>query len=176
MALTKEDLTAINGLLEPLRTDMQALTGKVTALQDHVENETDRNIEALTEKVTALQDHVENETDRKIAELQDHVENETDRKIAELQDHVENETDRKIAELQDHVENETDRKLTALSLHIENETDKGLQLVAENHCALNDKLDQILVDHKTNTSFDVEISSLKARMSRLEERVKGITA
>ncbi len=63
-------------------------------------------------------------------------------------------------------------KVTDLQLHIENETDRNIQVLAENHLMLIDKLNKAIDVQSKELVFEVEISSLKSRVSRLEERAR----
>ncbi len=68
MALTKEDLQAISELLQPIRDDiaemkqkiaeieeeLQALTLRVTSMELHIENCTDKNIQLIAENFIEL--------------------------------------------------------------------------------------------------------------------------
>ncbi len=62
------------------------------------------------------------------------------------------------------------QRLTSLELHVENQTDRNIQLLAENHLEIMSKLDTIVSFQRKDLIFEVEISDLKSRVTRLEEK------
>lgn len=65
MALTKDDLQAIAGLIQPLREDIHLLKNDVTGLKtDVAELKTD--VVNLKKRVSGLEIHLENVTDKNI--------------------------------------------------------------------------------------------------------------
>lgn len=54
MALTKEDLQAIAGLLEPLQEEIRDMKERITKVELHYENCTDKNIQLLAENFVEL--------------------------------------------------------------------------------------------------------------------------
>ncbi len=61
-------------------------------------------------------------------------------------------------------------RITALDLHIENETDRNIRLLAENHIDIIRKLNNVVDAHTKDLIFEIEISDLKTRVKRLEDR------
>ena len=66
------------------------------------------------------------------------------------------------------------QKTTALELTLENETNHNIQLLAENHISIVDKLnDAIRVQDKASL-YEVQISGLKLKLEKLENEIKEI--
>ena len=54
MALTNEDLQAISNLIQPIKDDLQEVKRKLTSVQIHLENGTDKNIQLIAENFIEL--------------------------------------------------------------------------------------------------------------------------
>ncbi len=67
-----------------------------------------------------------------------------------------------------------DRKLTGLALHVENETDKYVQILAENHLTLTEKLNEGVEAHNGNKLYAIKVNFLISRVDRLYDEVEGI--
>lgn len=83
-----------------------------------------------------------------------------------------------IAALKDAVQR-NDQRITALSLTLENETNRNIQLLAENHSNLVDKLNDAIRAQDKSILYEVQISGLKTRVDCLErdmEKLKAQTA
>ena len=113
MALTKEDLSAISNLLQPLNDKVQDLSDKVQSLDD---------------KVQGLDDKVQ----------------------------------------------EINLRTTNIELTLENETNRNIQLLAENHINLIDKLNQSIKVADKTLMYEVQMTSLKSRVEHLEKEVAEI--
>ena len=113
MALTKEDLSAISNLLQPLNDKVQDLNDKVQSLDD---------------KVQGLDDKVQ----------------------------------------------EINLRTTNIELTLENETNRNIQLLAENHINLIDKLNQSIKVADKTLMYEVQMTSLKSRVEHLEKEVAEI--
>ncbi len=151
MALTKEDLTAIaeqtEKLLEPLTDDVRGMKADMNGMKADM-NDMRSDIKRLDGTVQSLSD-----------------------KVDELDGTVQSLTD-KVDELDETVQS-LSGKVSRLAIHVENETDHNIQLLAENHLDLVEKLNQSISVQNKNLLFEVEISGLKSRASRLEEQVFG---
>ena len=88
----------------------------------------------------------------------------------------------KIEDMQDsiHVMNDklelTNQKVAAIQLSLENETNHNIQLLAENHINLVDKLNQAIHAQDKSLLYEVQVSGLKARVEQLEREVKDINS
>lgn len=88
----------------------------------------------------------------------------------------------KIEDMQDsiHVMNDklelTNQKVAAIQLSLENETNHNIQLLAENHINLVDKLNQAIHAQDKSLLYEVQVSGLKARVEQLERDVKDINS
>ncbi len=54
MSLTNEDLQAISDLIEPIKDDLQEMKRKLTGIELHLENGTDKNIQLIAENFIEL--------------------------------------------------------------------------------------------------------------------------
>ena len=79
-------------------------------------------------------------------------------------------TQKDIAELKS-AQQQTQKDVTALKLHLENTTDKGLQLLAENHITLVNKLNQAIPAVEKNLVYEVRVNYLMEEMQILKKDV-----
>lgn len=63
---------------------------------------------------------------------------------------------------------------TNLELTLENETNRNIQLLAENHLTLIDKLNQTIKVADKTLMYEVQMTSLKSRVEHLEKEVAEI--
>lgn len=66
------------------------------------------------------------------------------------------------------------QKVTNLELTLENETNHNIQLLAENHLSLVDKLNQAIKVQDKSLLYEVQVSGLKMRVERLEQEIADI--
>ena len=66
------------------------------------------------------------------------------------------------------------QKVTTLELTLENETNHNIQLLAENHINLVDKLNQAIRVQDKSILYEVQVSGLKAKIEHLEKEVAEI--
>lgn len=66
------------------------------------------------------------------------------------------------------------QKVSALELMIENETNHNIQLLAENHINLVDKLNQAIRVQDKSILYEVQVSGLKAKVDALEKEIAEI--
>jgi tetrahydromethanopterin S-methyltransferase subunit G len=69
---------------------------------------------------------------------------------------------------------EIERRTTNIELTIENETNHNIQLLAENHITLIDKLNQSIKVADKTLMYEVQMTSLKSRLELLEKEVANI--
>ena len=119
--LTKEDLQAIAGLLVPLETRIGNLEQSFGKLEGRFDN-----LEGRFDNLERRFDSFESETRNRFEDLEANLKS-VDKHVCEL--------DQKVAVL--------DEKVRGLQLHIENHTDVQLQIVAENHSTLFNKLEEL---------------------------------
>ncbi len=65
-----------------------------------------------------------------------------------------------------------DSRIARIELHLENETDKNIQLLAENHVELINKLNQAIPIADKNLVYEVKINYLIGEVNRLKEDVE----
>ena len=66
---------------------------------------------------------------------------------------------------------EIEQRTTNIELTIENETNRNIQLLAENHLTLIDKLNQAIKVADKTLMYEVQMTSLKSRLEHLEKEV-----
>ena len=62
----------------------------------------------------------------------------------------------------------------SLKLHIENETDRNIQLLAENHLTLIDKLNQAIKVQDKNIIYELKVNTLAGRVDLLEKDMAAL--
>ncbi len=67
-------------------------------------------------------------------------------------------------------------KITDIELHLENVTDRNIELLAENHSNLVDKLNQAIPVADKNLTYEVKVNYLLERVSKLEKKVQILEA
>lgn len=66
---------------------------------------------------------------------------------------------------------ELNRRMANIELTLENETNHNIQLLAENHITLIDKLNQSIKVADKTLMFEVQMTSLKSRIDHLEKEL-----
>ena len=66
------------------------------------------------------------------------------------------------------------QRVTSIELTLENETNHNIQLLAENHMNLIDKLNQAIRVSDKTLLYEVQVSSLKSKVEHLEKEVADI--
>ncbi len=69
---------------------------------------------------------------------------------------------------------ELNRRVKKVELTLENETNKNIQLLAENHINLVDKLNQAIKVQDKSILYEVQVSGLKFKLENLEREVMEI--
>ena len=69
-----------------------------------------------------------------------------------------------------------ENRITHIELTLENETNHNIQLLAENHISLVDKLNQAIKVQDKSILYEVQVSGLKARMDVIEKQLADIQA
>lgn len=69
---------------------------------------------------------------------------------------------------------ELKRRIISIELILENETNRNIQLLAENHITLIDKLNQAIKVADKTLMYEVQMTSLKSRLEILEKEVAGL--
>ena len=99
----------------------------------------------------------------------------TDRELLEDMEGKMQSMEDKIQGMNDKLEL-TNQKVAAIQLSLENETNHNIQLLAENHINLVDKLNQAIHAQDKSLLYEVQVSGLKARVEQLEKEVKDINS
>lgn len=69
---------------------------------------------------------------------------------------------------------ELKRRTANIELTLENETNRNIQLLAENHITLIDKLNQSIKVADKTLMYEVQMTSLKSRIDLLEKEVANL--
>ena len=120
MTLTNEDLSAITGLMQPLKKDIQEMRSDIQEIRSDIQ-----------------------EMRFDIQEMR-----------SDIQD--------------------LDTRTTNVELTLENETNRNIQLLAENHINLIDKLNQSIKTADKSLVYEVEMTYLKSKVEHLEKEVAEI--
>ncbi len=83
-------------------------------------------------------------------------------------------TDRELLEALYNDMQAVKQKVTSLELTLENETNNNIQLLAENHMNLVDKLNQAIQVQDKSILYEVQVSGLKVKIERLEKEIEEI--
>jgi len=83
-------------------------------------------------------------------------------------------TDRELLEALYNDMQTVKQKVTLLELTIENETNHNIQLLAENHMNLVDKLNQAIRAQDKSILYEVQVSGLKVKIEHLEKEIAEI--
>lgn len=78
-----------------------------------------------------------------------------------------------IENVENNVQN-VERHLTSVELALENETNHNIQLLAENHMNLIDKLNQSIKVADKTLMYEVQLSSVKFRIDSLEKEMAKV--
>lgn len=78
-----------------------------------------------------------------------------------------------VQTLKDNMQN-LEKRTSRIELMLENETNHNLQLLAENHINLVDKLNQAIKVQDKSILYEVQVSGLKCRMDVLERELKEL--
>lgn len=65
-------------------------------------------------------------------------------------------------------------QLIQTQLHLENKTDRNIELLAENHSTLIDKLNQAIPAANKNLTYEVKVNYLSDRVSALEKEIADL--
>ena len=76
-----------------------------------------------------------------------------------------------VAELKVRVDS-IDARLKTVEMTLENETNKNIQLLAENHGMLIDKLNQAIKVSDKTAMYEIQVNILTGKVERLEQEVR----
>ena len=160
MSLTKEDLSALSQMLDQqMENHLHPIKMELNEL---------KTAQQQTQKDIAEIKSAQQQTQKDVAELKS-AQQQTQKDIAELKS-AQQQTQKDVAELKS-AQQQTQKDVTALKLHLENTTDKGLQLLAENHITLVNKLNQAIPAVEKNLVYEVRVNYLMEEMQILKKDV-----
>ncbi|MBR1391007.1 MAG: hypothetical protein IJ567_06140 [Lachnospiraceae bacterium] len=139
-------------LLEALYHDMQEMKGDVKEVKEDVQV-LKEDVQVLKEDVQVLKEDVQ-VLKEDVQVLEEEVQSLKDR-MQVVEDKLE-------------LVNE---KVTSIEVALENETNHNIQLLAENHMNLVDKLNDAIRVQDKSILYEVQVSGLKARVDILEREM-----
>ncbi len=158
----KHDMHVMKDDIHELKTDVRMLKDDVQALKDDVQVLKD-DVQALKDDVQVLKDDVQALKDD-VQVLKDDVQV-LKEKVQILNGDV---------QVLKEAMASSNQKLAELSLKLENETNHNIQILAENHLNIIDKLNAAIRVQDKSILYEVQISGLKSRMDCLERDVETI--
>lgn len=87
---------------------------------------------------------------------------------------TDNELLQAISEIMDHKLASIKKDIQDIQLHIENITDKNIQLLAENHISLVDKLNQAIKVSDKISLYEIKVNYLTEKVDKLEKEMKEL--
>ncbi|MEY8328705.1 hypothetical protein AALB81_05080 [Lachnospiraceae bacterium 48-33] len=124
---------------------------------------TDEDLQAIARLLKPIQSDMQ--------EVKGHMEN-----VEQRMKTIENDI-REVKSCIENVENNVqnvERHLTSVELALENETNHNIQLLAENHMNLIDKLNQSIKVADKTLMYEVQLSSVKFRIDSLEKEMAKV--
>lgn len=163
MSLTTEDLQAIAGLIQtaiqPLRDDMQIMKDDIRILK--------HDVQILKEEMQTLKSDVQT-LKEEVQTLKSDVQT-LKEEVQTLKGEVQ--TLKSDVQTLNEKSDELNRRTTAIELLLENETNHNIQLLAENHINLVNKLNDAIKVQDKSILYEVQVSGLKYRIDILERTV-----
>lgn len=144
----KEILGTIIQKLNTFEDNQHKMQNDITSMQD--------KMSVIEDKVSVMQDKVSVIED-KVSVIED--------KVSVIED--------KVSVIEDDMAT-MQNSITDIKLSLENETNKSIQLLAENHCNLIDKLNQAIKVSDKNLLYEVQVNFLKGKVEHLEKEVAEI--
>ena len=148
MALTKEDLQAIAGLIQPLKDDMNIMKNDIKTLRN--------DIDVIKKDIDGMKNDI------------DGMKNDIDGMKNDI-DGMKNDIDG----MKNDIKN-LDKRVTSLEVHHENITDKNIRIIAEGHLDLNRKLDDALKVENEKELLIIRVRILEEEIKKIKERLNQI--
>ncbi len=148
MALTKEDLQAIAGLIQPLKDDMNIMKNDIKTLRN--------DIDVIKKDIDGMKNDI------------DGMKNDIDGMKNDI-DGMKNDIDG----MKNDIKN-LDKRVTSLEVHLENITDKNIRIIAEGHLDLNRKLDDALKVENEKELLIIRVRILEEELKKVKDRLNQI--
>ena len=148
MALTKEDLQAIAGLIQPLKDDMNIMKNDIKTLRN--------DIDVIKKDIDVMKNDI------------DVMKNDIDGMKNDI-DGMKNDIDG----MKNDIKN-LDKRVTSLEVHLENITDKNIRIIAEGHLDLNRKLDDALKVENEKELLIIRVRILEEELKKVKDRLNQI--
>ena len=148
MALTKEDLQAIAGLIQPLKDDMNIMKNDIKTLRN--------DIDVIKKDIDGMKNDI------------DGMKNDIDGMKNDI-DGMKNDIDG----MKNDIKN-LDKRVTSLEVHLENITDKNIRIIAEGHLDLNRKLDDALKVENEKELLIIRVRILEEELKKEKDRLNQI--
>ena len=155
MSLTNDDLQAIANIIQPIKEDVNSLKSDMQYMKDDMQN--------MKSEMQDMKSDMQNmKTD-----MQDMQTGMQDMKES-IKNIEYNMHDMKydIKDLR--------QRVTSVELTLENDTNRNIQLLAENHINLINKLNESIKVSDKNLVLEVQLSGLRMRVDQLEKDVAEV--
>ncbi len=155
MALTKEDLQAIAGLIQPLKDDMNIMKNDIKTLRNDIDV-IKKDIDVMKNDIDGMKNDI------------DGMKNDIDGMKNDI-DGMKNDIDG----MKNDIKN-LDKRVTSLEVHLENITDKNIRIIAEGHLDLNRKLDDALKVENEKELLIIRVRILEEELKKVKDRLNQI--
>ncbi|MDD6444809.1 MAG: hypothetical protein PUF81_03070 [Lachnospiraceae bacterium] len=156
-------------LLEAIYNDMQLMKAETKSLQDDMKT-TKEEMQSMKEEMQSMKAEI-----RSLQDDMKTVKEEMQSMKAEIKS-LQGDMSTAKDEIETLYMDTTiiKEKVTRIELTLENETNHNIQLLAENHISIVDKLNDAIRVQDKSSLYEVQISGLKLKLEKLENEIKEI--
>ena len=156
-------------LLEAIYNDMQLMKAETKSLQDDMKT-VKEEMQSMKAEIKSLQDDM-----KTVKEEMQSMKEEMQSMKAEIKS-LQGDMSTAKDEIETLYMDTTiiKEKVTRIELTLENETNHNIQLLAENHISIVDKLNDAIRVQDKSSLYEVQISGLKLKLEKLENEIKEI--
>ncbi|MCH5257787.1 MAG: hypothetical protein J1D87_10875 [Lachnospiraceae bacterium] len=155
MSLTNDDLQAIANIIQPIKEDVNSLKNEMHGVKEDV-NSLKNEMHDVKVDVSNLKSDMHNmRTD--MQNMKESIKN---------MEYDMSDMKYDIKDLR--------QRVTNVELTLENNTNRNIQLLAENHISLIDKLNESIKVSDKNLLLEVQVSGLRMRVDQLEKDVAEV--
>ena len=157
-----EDIGQLKEDVRQLKTENRQSGEQLLQLRGDV-TQLNQKVDLLRQKVDNIESKVDN-LEQKVDQLELKVDS-LDQKVGQLE--------LATKQLREEIE-QLNLRAANLEMTIENETNHNIQLLAENHGNLIDKLNQAIKVNDKTLIWEVQLSSLRLRIDKLEQEIANL--
>ena len=163
-------------LLEAIYNDMQLMKAETKSLQDDMKT-TKEEMQSMKEEMQSMKAEIKSLQDdmKTVKEEMQSMKEEMQSMKAEIKS-LQGDMSTAKDEIETLYMDTTiiKEKVTRIELTLENETNHNIQLLAENHISIVDKLNDAIRVQDKSSLYEVQISGLKLKLEKLENEIKEI--